>query len=57
MMYLGLYSGRIDGVNGAGDQPGARLAAERCGLPVTGTCDDRTRATLEEQYAALIQAA
>lgn len=57
LMYLGLYSGRIDGVNGPATSRALASVQNRCGLSVSGTCDERTRATLEEQYAALIQAA
>ena len=57
LMYLGLYSGRIDGVNGPATSRALASVQNRCGLSVSGTCDERTRATLEEQYAALIEAA
>jgi hypothetical protein len=57
MMYLGLYSARIDGVMGPATSRALASVQNRCGLPVTGCFDDPTRTTLEEQYAALIRAA
>jgi N-acetylmuramidase-like protein/putative peptidoglycan binding protein len=56
MMYLGLYSARIDGVNGPATSRALASLQMRCGLPATGCFDDPTRATLDEQYAALIRA-
>jgi hypothetical protein len=57
MMYLGLYSGRIDGVMGPVTSRALASVQNKCGMSASGTCDERTRANLEEQYAALIQAA
>jgi N-acetylmuramidase/Putative peptidoglycan binding domain len=57
MMYLGHYSGRIDGIKGPATGRALESVQRTHGLPVTGTLDDRTQATLEEQYAALIGAA
>jgi hypothetical protein len=57
MLYLGFYSGRIDGINGPATSRALKQMQSKHGLPVTATLDDRTRATLHEQYAALIDGA
>jgi peptidoglycan hydrolase-like protein with peptidoglycan-binding domain len=54
MLYLGFYSGRIDGINGPATTRALRKMQSKHGLPVTATLDERTRATLHEQYAARI---
>ena len=54
MLYLGFYSGRIDGINGPATARALRKMQSRHGLPLTATLDERTRARLHEQDAALI---
>lgn len=57
MMYLGHYSGKIDGVGGPATKRAVARAQKTYGLPVTGSCDEPTKAALEEHCAALVQAA
>jgi hypothetical protein len=56
MMYLGLYSGKIDGLKGPATRRALARLQKRCGLPVNGNLDGRTQAALDEQYAALVGA-
>jgi peptidoglycan hydrolase-like protein with peptidoglycan-binding domain len=56
MMYLGLYSGKIDGLKGPATRRALARLQNRCGLPVDGNLDGRTQAALDEQYAALVGA-
>jgi N-acetylmuramidase/Putative peptidoglycan binding domain len=56
MMYLGLYSGKIDGLKGPATSRALARLQKRCGLSVDGDLDDRTQAALGERYAALVGA-
>jgi hypothetical protein len=54
LRYLGFYSGRIDGIKGPATSRAIEHAQKKHGLLLTANLDDRTQATLQEQYAALI---
>lgn len=55
LAFLGLYTGKIDGIWGGGSKAAARSFQEKNGLPITGEIDQTTALLISEAVDAKIE--